>query len=80
MAEAQAKAAAEWLAGFHAHFWEKPTPEGVWDQGGYWYLDTRPHEFASIGGEVSVRTLLHVTFFTYPRFCHPYHVPQLLDT
>lgn len=48
----QAKAAAEWLAGFHAHFWERPRAEGVWEQGGYWYLDTRPDEFEAIGSEV----------------------------
>eukprot|EP00241_Pyramimonas_parkeae_P005453 CAMPEP_0114239462 /NCGR_PEP_ID=MMETSP0058-20121206/8480_1 /TAXON_ID=36894 /ORGANISM="Pyramimonas parkeae, CCMP726" /LENGTH=348 /DNA_ID=CAMNT_0001351659 /DNA_START=278 /DNA_END=1324 /DNA_ORIENTATION=- len=47
----QAKAAAEWLAGFHAHFWERPRAEGVWEQGGYWYLDTRPDEFEAIGSE-----------------------------
>lgn len=37
----QAYAALEWLASMHACFWEQPTPAGVWEQGCYWYLDTR---------------------------------------
>lgn len=37
----QARAALEWLAGLHACFWEQPRPPGVWEQGCYWYLDTR---------------------------------------
>jgi hypothetical protein len=51
---AQAKVAVAWLAGFHAHFWEQPREElGVWEQGGYWYLDTRREEFESMGREWS---------------------------
>ncbi|PUU78067.1 kinase-like domain-containing protein, partial [Tuber borchii] len=52
-----------WLAGFHATFWnhtdiplipspnevrEPDTAEGVWAQGGYWYLATRSEEYASL--------------------------------
>lgn len=53
-----------WLAGFHATFWGQtghiPPPldgqsmdsnvsaQGVWEQGTYWYLDTRREELAEI--------------------------------
>mmetsp|Transcript_28532 Transcript_28532/g.46422 ORF Transcript_28532/g.46422 Transcript_28532/m.46422 type:complete len:243 (-) Transcript_28532:804-1532(-) len=49
-----------WMANFHAHFWGFPAPSlesskdskndessnklSLWDQGGYWYYDTRKHE------------------------------------
>jgi len=33
----------EWLAQFHASFLEK-TPNGLWDIGTYWHLETRPQE------------------------------------
>jgi len=33
----------KWLAEFHASFLGK-APEGLWDQGTYWHLETRPHE------------------------------------
>ncbi|QIZ77867.1 phosphotransferase [Ferrimonas lipolytica] len=35
----------QWLARFHAHFMGD-VPQGVWQQGGYWHLDTRPEEWA----------------------------------
>ncbi|PRP85844.1 DnaJ-like protein [Planoprotostelium fungivorum] len=38
----------EWLAAFHAHFWGNPRVEGLWPQGGYWHLDTRADEYASM--------------------------------
>ncbi|KAK9815361.1 hypothetical protein WJX72_002284 [[Myrmecia] bisecta] len=47
----QCRAALTWLAGFHAHFWERPTPEGLWAQGSYWHLDTRWDEYEAIGPE-----------------------------
>ncbi|RPA92161.1 hypothetical protein L873DRAFT_1711030 [Choiromyces venosus 120613-1] len=57
------RAVIRWLAGFHATFWghagvpliappgevaEPDTVEGVWAQGGYWYLDTRAEEYATL--------------------------------
>ena len=32
-----------WLAKFHASYLGK-TPDGLWEVGTYWHLDTRPHE------------------------------------
>ncbi len=41
-----------WLAHFHARFLQKmPQPEfssGLWPQGSYWHLATRPDEFAAL--------------------------------
>ena len=33
----------EWLAKFHASYLGR-SPEGLWEVGTYWHLDTRPHE------------------------------------
>lgn len=38
----------EWLASFHAHFLGAP-PTGLWEEGTYWHLATRPDELAAIG-------------------------------
>jgi len=61
-----------WLAGFHATFWnhtdiplipppsevrEPDTVEGVWAQGGYWYLATRSEEYASLEDSQEYRGL-----------------------
>jgi hypothetical protein len=32
MSVSEAKAALNWLARFHAHFWEGGRPEGVWER------------------------------------------------
>lgn len=37
----------KWLAEFHASFLGK-VPEGLWDQGTYWHLETRPQELNSL--------------------------------
>jgi len=37
------KACLRWLATFHATYLHQ-TPEGLWPQGGYWHLATRPDE------------------------------------
>ena len=46
---AEAKAALSWLAAFHAFFWGRPKPDGLWQQGTFWHLDTRQEEFEDIG-------------------------------
>jgi len=33
----------DWLANFHAAFMGK-SPDGLWETGTYWHLETRPHE------------------------------------
>ncbi len=37
----------KWLAKFHKHYLGKE-PEGLWEIGTYWHLDTRPDEFKAI--------------------------------
>lgn len=41
---AQIGAGLRWLARFHASYLDA-RPTGVWEQGGYWHLDTRQEEF-----------------------------------
>ncbi|MGF1751683.1 phosphotransferase [Vibrio cionasavignyae] len=36
-----------WLAEFHA-FWLGESPQGLWEQGSYWHLETRPDELAAM--------------------------------
>jgi hypothetical protein len=38
------KACLSWLASFHARYLGK-APDGLWEEGTYWHLDTRPEEF-----------------------------------
>lgn len=40
----------KWLAEFHASFLGK-TPEGLWEQGTYWHLETRPQELESLSDQ-----------------------------
>lgn len=37
----------KWLATFHASFLDK-NPDGLWEIGTYWHLDTRPHELEAL--------------------------------
>jgi len=43
----QVQAVLTWLALFHAQYMQQPT-KGLWPQGGYWHLDTRPDELAAL--------------------------------
>lgn len=38
------RAGLSWLAHFHGRFLGTP-PDGLWEQGGYWHLETRPEEW-----------------------------------
>jgi hypothetical protein len=49
LVEVQIEAGLKWLARFHAAFWERRTPEFVWEQGGYWHLRTRMEEWSNMG-------------------------------
>lgn len=43
----------EWLASFHAHFWNREEDiEGLWEQGSYWHLDTRLDEYNSMKDDI----------------------------
>lgn len=44
---AEVKTCLRWLANFHATFMGQK-PEGLWEVGTYWHLDTRPEEFEKI--------------------------------
>lgn len=45
----QARTALQWLARFHAEFWESPDKhQGLAKRGSYWYLDTRPEELKRV--------------------------------
>ena len=44
----EVKLCLQWLANFHAKFLGRP-PEGLWEVGTYWNLETRPDEFKKIG-------------------------------
>lgn len=43
----QARVCLDWLAHFHARFMGAE-PQGLWTQGSYWHLATRPDEWAAI--------------------------------
>ena len=45
--EAELDACLMWLAEFHATFMGR-APEGLWETGTYWHLDTRPDELAEL--------------------------------
>lgn len=45
--EKEIKTCLEWLAGFHS-FFLGCQPEGLWEVGTYWHLDTRPDEYEAI--------------------------------
>jgi hypothetical protein len=45
--ERELEACLAWLARFHARF-VSVAPEGVWSQGTYWHLATRPDELANV--------------------------------
>ena len=43
----QIKTCLRWLAYFHARFIQS-SPDGLWDEGTYWHLATRPQELAAL--------------------------------
>ena len=45
--ESEIDACLAWLASFHATFMGR-RPEGLWETGTYWHLDTRPDEFDAL--------------------------------
>lgn len=46
----QANVCLQWLAFFHARFMGHP-PQGLWQSGTYWHLQTRPDELAAMNDE-----------------------------
>jgi len=83
-----AKVVLKWLANFHASFWQEtkeaivPPPskvvskaEGVWQQGCYWYLDTRQDEFSGLDDDwkklgIKVDEKLKGDGYTFQTLCH----------
>ncbi len=47
VSEAEMQSCLAWLANFHATFIERK-PEGLWEVGTYWHLDTRPDEWQAL--------------------------------
>lgn len=47
ISETELRACLGWLAAFHARFLGYQ-PEGLWEQGTYWHLETRPDELAAL--------------------------------
>lgn len=45
-----ARGCLDWLANLHAN-WMSKSPEGLWEIGTYWHLDTRPDEWNRMGNE-----------------------------
>ena len=43
----EAKVCVKWLANFHGYYLGR-NPEGLWKEGTYWHLDTRPDEFKAM--------------------------------
>jgi len=50
VSEAELNACLSWLAQFHALFLRE-SPEGLWPNGTYWHLETRPDELKVLAGE-----------------------------
>lgn len=48
---AHSKAALSWLAKLHAAFFNRPLPEGLWEEGSFWHLQTRLDELDSVRHE-----------------------------
>ncbi len=45
--KSQVEGCLRWLAEFHAQ-WLGVTPTGLWEEGSYWHLATRPEEYAAL--------------------------------
>ncbi|QCK14481.1 phosphotransferase [Mangrovivirga cuniculi] len=56
---AQIKLCLSWLANFHGEFMMKK-PEGLWEQGSYWHLDTRPDEFKEMENKRLQKAAPHI--------------------
>ena len=49
--QVQVKACLSWLAYFHAHYLDVE-PDGLWESGTYWHLETRPDELSALSDKV----------------------------
>ena len=64
----EAKLVLRWLAHFHATFMNEE-PKGLWEEGTYWHLDTRPDEFKAMqDGELKRKAELIANCLKHAKF------------
>ncbi|MEW5313134.1 MAG: hypothetical protein WDW38_004725 [Sanguina aurantia] len=71
MSMAQLQTALDWLACLHARYHGDSLPTDLWPVGGFWHLETRQQELASMGAEWAALKSLAPSLDLYLRGLHP---------